>query len=360
MKHIYLLFVFTIGIFVDQAVAKQVDDTWTTSFAVEPEEWSSTGSNPYFILKPGYQLILEGGNERLVVTILDEVKTVDGVETRVLEERETKDGQLVEVSRNYFAISKQTNSVFYFGEDVDVYKDGQVASHEGGWLAGEKDAKFGLMMPGQVLLKAKYYQEIAPQVAMDRAEIVGMNETVETPAGAFKNCLKVEETTPLEPGEKEYKLYAPGIGLIQDGSLNLVSWSKKEESSGQTLSLSDLPAVVRATIERLIAGGEIKLLEKEEADGKVIYDVEARVKDKDVEYDIADDGTVLTSEESVPYSSLPEAVRAAAEKYFGSTAGLKASRELESGNTFYEVEGMKGGVAKALKLNESGEIVEEE
>ena len=77
----------------------------------------------------------------------------------------------------------------------------------------------------------------------------------------------------------------------------------------------------RATIEKQTAGGKIKSIEKEEEDGKVIYDVEATVQGRDVEYDIAADGTVLTSEQSVPYASLPLAVRNAAEKYFGSAAG---------------------------------------
>lgn len=206
-------------------------DLWTTEFAAEKDELSATGRNPYFILEPGYQLVLEGEGrkEHLTITVLDETKRVVGVETRVVEERETKDGKLLEVSRNYFAISKRTNSVFYFGEDVDIYKDGKVVGHEGAWLAGIKDAKCGLMMPGQALLKARYYQEIAPKVAMDRAEIESMSETVETPAGEFKNCLKVKETTPLEPGNKEYKYYAPGVGLVQDGSFKLVKYGKAEK-----------------------------------------------------------------------------------------------------------------------------------
>ena len=201
---------------------KKDGGSWTNEFAVDKAELSATGRNPYFILVPGNKSIFEGGKERLVITVLDEVKMVDGVETRVVEERETRDGKLVEVSRNYFAISKRTNDVFYFGEDVDIYKDGKVVNHSGAWLAGVKGARFGMMMPGQASLKAKYYQEIAPKVAMDRAEIVSLSETVNTPAGEFKNCLKVEETTPLEPGIKEYKYYAAGVGLVQDGSLKLV------------------------------------------------------------------------------------------------------------------------------------------
>ena len=82
-------------------------------------------------------------------------------------------------------------------------------------------------MPGMPLLSAKYYQEIAPGVAMDRAEIVGLGETVKTPAGEFRNVLKVLETTPLEPGVREFKYYANGIGLIQDGDLRLIKYGSK-------------------------------------------------------------------------------------------------------------------------------------
>ena len=134
----------------------------------------------------------------------------------------------------------------------------------------------------------------------------------------------------------------------------------KKDTSCQQVSLSTVPEPVRLTIEKLTAGGEIKKIEKEDVDGKVVYDVEAKEGEKDVEYDVGSDGTVLTSEESIPYGSLPTAVRAAAEKYFGSAAGLKASQEVESGKTFYEVEGRKKGKAVALKMTGAGQILEKE
>jgi hypothetical protein len=196
--------------------------TWTSVFPVEPDELVPTGRNPYFVLEPGYTLVLEGGNAHLTITVLNETKKVDGVETRVVEERESKGGQLIEVARNYFAISKRTGDVFYFGEDVDMYKDGKVVNHDGTWLSGVDGAKFGLIMPGRALLNARYYQEVAPKVAMDRATIVSVSETVKTPAGEFTNCVKVEETTPLQRFITEYKYYAPGIGMVRDGSLKLV------------------------------------------------------------------------------------------------------------------------------------------
>jgi hypothetical protein len=202
------------------------DTTWTRDFALDTEDLASVGRNPYFVLEPGYKLVLGSGGEELTITVLDETRKVGDVETRIVEERETRDGRLIEVSRNYYAISRRTNSVFYFGEEVDIYKGGKLDNHEGSWVAGANGARAGLMMPGLPLLGAKYQQEIAPSVAMDRAEIAGMSETVTTPAGEFKNILRVSESTPLEPLLREKKHYAAGIGLVQDGSLKLLRYGK--------------------------------------------------------------------------------------------------------------------------------------
>lgn len=204
------------------------DRFWTMDFPLDPDELSATGRNPYFILEPGYTLTLESKTEQLKITALNETRKIGDIETRVVEERETNAGQIIEVSRNFFAISKRTNSVFYFGEEVDMYQGGKVTRHEGAWIAGANGARFGLMIPGLALLKARYYQEIAPGVAMDRAEIVSMNEVLTTPAGAFTNVLKVSETTPLEPAAVEYKYYARGVGLLQDGTMKLVKYGKAE------------------------------------------------------------------------------------------------------------------------------------
>ncbi|PYN99187.1 MAG: hypothetical protein DMD91_13440 [Candidatus Rokuibacteriota bacterium] len=224
-RSIWLRSIIAVGMVV-LTLAGCAGGAWTSRFLVESDEFVSVGRNPYFILEPGYTLVLEGGNAQLIITVLNETKQVDGVETRVVEERETKDGQLIEVARNYFAISKRTNDVFYFGEDVDMYRNGQVVSHDGSWLSGVNGAKFGIIMPGQPLLKARYYQEVAPNVAMDRATIVSMIETVQTPAGVFENCLKIEETSPLISFITEHKHYAPGIGMVQDGVLRLVKAGK--------------------------------------------------------------------------------------------------------------------------------------
>lgn len=204
--------------------AKPRSEGWAQDFGLEKRSFASTGRNRYFVLEPGFQLVLEGGTEKVVITVLNETRQIGEVTTRVVEEREEKKGKLVEVSKNFFAICKDTGDVFYFGEDVDMYKKGKVASHSGAWRADEKNSKPGMMIPGAPSVGAKYYQEIAPGKAMDRAEIVSITATLKTPAGTFKNCLKTKETSALNPTERCYKTYAPGIGLIQDEDLLLTKY----------------------------------------------------------------------------------------------------------------------------------------
>src|SRR5262249_60042377 len=98
-------------------------------------------------------------------------------------------------------------------------KNGKVDNHEGSWVAEKGDNKAGLFMPARPLLGARFYQEMAPLVAMDRVEVLSDAEVLATPAGQFSDCVKTEETTPLEPNAKEYKVFAKGIGIIQDGEL---------------------------------------------------------------------------------------------------------------------------------------------
>ena len=205
----------------EDAGAKPTRSDWRESFPVNKANLAPTGKNPFLPIQPGHVLKLAHGNDRLTISILPDIKTVDGATVGVLEEREEKDGQLIEVSRNFFATDRSTGDVYYFGEDVDNYKDGKIINHDSAWLAAEKGARFGLMMPGKPKLGDRFYQEIAPKVALDRVEIVSVDETVKTPAGTFHHCVHLRETTPLD-ADVSHKYYAPGIGMIKDDEFELV------------------------------------------------------------------------------------------------------------------------------------------
>ncbi|HET9225337.1 MAG TPA: hypothetical protein VFR31_01605 [Thermoanaerobaculia bacterium] len=203
---------------------------FTDDFRIEDCEFEADGRNAYFSLIPGDQLVLSDEDAVVQITVLQQRRTIRfttgsgkelRVKTRVVEEREWEDDELVEVSRNYFAICDQTGDVFYFGEAVDDYEDGEIVGHDGAWLAGIGGAQPGILMPGRYLLGARYFQEIAPGIAMDRGENTATGLTITTPAGTFHDCVEVIETSPLEPGHESLKRYCPGIGLVEDDGILL-------------------------------------------------------------------------------------------------------------------------------------------
>ncbi|HJZ96939.1 MAG TPA: hypothetical protein VKE70_10575 [Candidatus Solibacter sp.] len=207
--------------------AQHVKDDWQKDFPVDKKNLGVKGNNPYFNLSPGYVLSYAHGKDTDTLTVLNETKMIDGVETRPVEDRETKNGNVTEVTRDYYAIDSKTNDVYYFGEEVDVYKNGKVVSHEGTWLSGVNGAKFGLMMPAAPKVGQKFYQEQAPKVGMDRIEILSTTEKVTVSAGTFENCVHVRETSPIEKGLKDEKWYAPGVGQVRDAEMPLVKYGMK-------------------------------------------------------------------------------------------------------------------------------------
>ena len=197
------------------------NETWQETFDVDKSDLSSRGMSQYIILMPGRRAEYQSKDGKMIITVLPETKTIDGVQTAIVEERESEAGKLKEVSRNFFAINKKTGDLYYFGEEVDEYKDGQITGHEGAWLSGQDGAHFGLLLPGHPKSGQKYYAEIAEK-ARDRCEVKDTNAKVTTPLlGTFNNCVKIDETTPLEKGTS-HKIYAPNVGLIHDDEMTLV------------------------------------------------------------------------------------------------------------------------------------------
>ncbi|CAN5124365.1 hypothetical protein BH18GEM1_BH18GEM1_21590 [soil metagenome] len=194
--------------------------------------FSIQSTNPYFPLHVGHQWKYEGDEDgeflELLITVLNETRVIDGVTTRILEEREWVDDELLEVSWNYFAETSD-GTVCYFGEDVDIFEDDEIV-HDGAWCADEPGNHAGIFMPADPKPGMKYPNEIAPGIAEDFAKIIGSGP-VTVPAGRFTKTIRVEETTPLEPG-KGYKVFAAETGLVIDGPAELVSFI---QGAGQPL-----------------------------------------------------------------------------------------------------------------------------
>lgn len=184
--------------------------------------------NDFFPLVVGDELVLEGEDDEgtfleIIITVLDETEVVAGVTTRVVEEAEFEDGEVVEISRNFFA-QAQDGTVCYFGEDVDDFEDGIIVGHEGEWRAGEDGNLPGIIMPGNPQVGMVFSQEVAPGVAEDQAEILLFGETINVPAGEFSDTLTSLDCNPQENGATDEKVYIRGIGLAIDEDAELVSF----------------------------------------------------------------------------------------------------------------------------------------
>ena len=206
----------------DKPAASTASAAWQEDFGLASCTLATRGRNAYFVLEPGHQLVLEKGAIKLQITVLDETRVINGVTTRIVEEREWDRGQLQEVSRNYYVLCEQTKDVLHFGEDVEVYQNGKLIKTDGTWLAGSNGNRPGLVIPGTPRPGMRFYQEIAPGVTLNRGEVVSLNETCKTAAGTFSHCMKVRGTSGMDSKKLEYKYYAPDIGLVRSESLRLI------------------------------------------------------------------------------------------------------------------------------------------
>jgi hypothetical protein len=193
--------------------------------ALDRGPFSLTIDNPFFPLPVGKTTLLEGTEAGALltveITVLDETEVVEGVTTRVVQERETEDGELVEISRNFFAQAPD-GTVCYFGEDVDIYEGGAVVAHDGAWRAGGENRP-GIIMPASPEPGMSYAQEIAPGLAEDHADHIAEGEEIQLPGGTFTDTIRTREWTPLEPNDTSLKSYARGIGMIVDDVVVLKS-----------------------------------------------------------------------------------------------------------------------------------------
>jgi uncharacterized membrane protein YkoI len=121
------------------------------------------------------------------------------------------------------------------------------------------------------------------------------------------------------------------------------------------VSADQMSEPARATLHKQAPSGTIEKITREVERGKTVYDVEANVAGKHMEYLIADaDGQLLGTEVPIEFSQLPDPVKAAAEKHFGTTTGLTAMKGVEYGETHYEIEGMKDGKKSEISYDASG------
>jgi hypothetical protein len=187
--------------------------------AIDPANFVASVDNPYFPLVPGTRWVMEGeggsAGETTITEVTSDTTTILGVECTVVRDEVDVDGELQELTFDWYAQDAAGN-VWYFGEDTAEYRNGKVTTREGAWEAGVDGAQPGIIMPAEPVVGLTYRQEFLEGEAEDLAKVVELAARADTPAGSYADALVTEDWTPLEPDIVERKFYAKGVGLVME------------------------------------------------------------------------------------------------------------------------------------------------
>jgi hypothetical protein len=201
----------------------------------------TTVDNRWFPLKPGLQYTLEGSaiederrvTRRVVFTVTDLTKVIDGVRTVVVWDRDWSQGRLVEAELAFFAQDDDGN-VWHLGQYPAEYEDGEFVGAPA-WIAGLNGAKAGLAMRVEPRVgTSDYSQGLAPKAEYaDRAKVHKTLQESCVAAGCYHDVLVTEEWDAADPAARQLKYYARGVGNVR------VDWTGRDEEQ-EVLSLVNL------------------------------------------------------------------------------------------------------------------------
>ena len=199
---------------------------------LDPANFSTDITNPYWPMKPGTRWIYRGIEEGeppqdiVVVSTTTTKKLANGITARVVRDTGRAEGQVIEDTQDYYAQDSDGN-VWYMGEQTAEFEKGKVVSRAGSWEAGKDGAMPGVLIPAQPEVGQKYRQEYKKGEAEDNGQVLAMNNLVEVKAGQYKGALVTMDTSRIEPDVSEFKFYAPNVGPLL--SLDISGGAAREE-----------------------------------------------------------------------------------------------------------------------------------
>ena len=184
-----------------------------------------TVDSKWFPLAPGTEFVYNGTvidedgthSHRVVFTVTDLVKRVDGRLAVVAWDRDFQDGELTEAELALF-VQDANGDVRTMGEYPEEYENGEFAGAPSVWASGLAGAQAGVLVPGHPRLGTPpFTQGRAPKVDFyDVGQVFRRGIHVCAPAGCFDRVTVIQEWSPLAPEDgKQLKYYAPGVGLVR-------------------------------------------------------------------------------------------------------------------------------------------------
>jgi hypothetical protein len=194
----------------------------------DPSKFSngSNITNEWLPLQPGRRWIEDGvtieGGERIphkiVFTVTNLTKKIEGIPTVVAYVEDYNEGQLVEKEIAFYA-QDDDGAVWYFGEHPEEYEDGEFVQ-AATWIAGIEDAKPGIKVIADPSKQTQaMYQGWGPKVEWDDYGVLDAHQDQDcVTAGCFDDVYRYAESSDQEPGIYQLKSYAKGVGEIRTGA----------------------------------------------------------------------------------------------------------------------------------------------
>ena len=209
--------------------------------------------NPYLPMVPGTRLVLKGQADRgggvaahrVIFTVTDLTKVINGVTSRVIIDRDVSEGELAELELSFFA-QDDAGNVWNLGEYPEVYEDGVLAGAPSTWIAGLQRAKAGIhMLANPREDSPRYLQGSAPRIEfLDCAKVLETGLRTCVPAGCFNKVLVTDEISPLESGNAhQRKFHAPGVGIVKVTAIN--------DPEGETLVLTEIVQLTASQLKNV-------------------------------------------------------------------------------------------------------------
>jgi len=239
-------------------------------------------TNPLFPISDLHSAILSGRVDgkpfHTETTLLPETRIIEWTEGQQVETLVSQyiayiDGRIQEAALDYYA-QADDGSVWYFGEDVFDYRDGEIFTTEGTWLAG-KEGPPQMIMPADPQVGDVHRAENIPGVAFEEVEIKTIDKTVNGPAGPVEGAMVARELH--DDGAFSDKVFAPGYGefLTRDGP--------DVEAIALAVPTDALDGAVPAELEAMSAGADKSFEAVESEDWKAaaagVEDANAALRD---------------------------------------------------------------------------------
>jgi hypothetical protein len=187
---------------------------------------SASIDNRYSPLEPGTQFVYEGESDRgagrqphrVIFTVTDLTKQIDGVRAVVMYDQDINDGNLLEGELALFAQDDDGN-VWNMGEYPEEYdENGKFEDAPDTWLSGIEGARAGVHMRADPKTGTpSYHHGLAPKIGFqDVATVFKTGQKNCVPTGCYEDVLITDETNPAEPNDgHQLKYYAPEVGNIR-------------------------------------------------------------------------------------------------------------------------------------------------